>query len=184
MGENTFRTIPKMIDLLLLTSCCGILKTLKLCCLRQETQLLGTAQENSRCSIRGSKCLRTFFLCCLRMNCLIAQHVCYPGISGGMTLCTVVSKLIADRDFFGGRINFLNFQLRIQNRAARRIDFPLQRQISGNFSRKSLITDTDFGPKTNQLYNNFGYNGILGACTASAVAFSGNEHYAQEFFRS
>ena len=39
--------------------------------------------------------------------------------------------------FLGG----INFQLQIQNCAARRITFHYQRQISGNFSRKSLITD-------------------------------------------
>ena len=38
----------------------------------------------------------------------------------------------------------INFQLQIQNRAARRIKFPLQRQIIVIFCRKSLITDTDY----------------------------------------
>ena len=40
--------------------------------------------------------------------------------------------------FLGG----INFQLQIQNRAARRINYHY-REISGNFSRKSLITGTD-----------------------------------------
>ena len=47
----------------------------------------------------------------------------------------------------------LNFRLQIQNRAARRINIQLQRQISG-FQQKSLIADTD------SLWNS--YNGILG----------------------
>ena len=42
--------------------------------------------------------------------------------------------------FLGG----INSQLHIQNRATRRkLELPLQKQISGNFSSKSLVTDTD-----------------------------------------
>ena len=37
----------------------------------------------------------------------------------------------------------INFQVQIQNRATRRTELLLQRQICGNVSRKSLITDTD-----------------------------------------
>ena len=54
---------------------------------------------------------------------------------------TVVSKLITDRHF---RCGELLFSIADTESRCQKNDFPLQRQICGNFSRKSLITAKDY----------------------------------------
>ena len=74
-----------------------------------------------------------------------SQAISGPRIAGRkitdmrLFLSTVVSSLITNRDFFWGEL-LSNYRYRIELPEEL---IPLQRQICGNFSRKSLITDTN-----------------------------------------
>ena len=113
--------------------------------------------RNYHCEKHLPECTQQHLIACVslrphtRLVCPIALDPTSPNL-------TVVSKLITDRDFFLGGINF---RLQIQKRAARRISFhyrdrslgisaenlSLQIQILSGIPINS-ITDADFGLET------------------------------------